>query len=149
MAGWKTHAAAGALTGGLGLVVAHQFGKAPSDPLHLLGLGATAVLFALFPDVDTDSIGRRVFYSLAAFADVVLIVNKQIQLAAIFGLLAMLPAVSAHRGWTHTWWAGLVAPLPVLALPMLFFKLSQAQVLPFYIAATVGYFSHLALDRQA
>lgn len=116
--------------------------------MHAAALAATCLLASLFPDVDTSSKGRPVFYSMLAVLDLVLIVNEEYKWAAIVGLVAMLPALGNHRGWTHTWWAMLAVPLVLLAVPFVLFEFSWQRLAPFYAAAVLGYFSHLALDRQ-
>ncbi len=111
-------------------------------------LVAVAIMAALFPDVDTDSHGQRLYYSMLVAADLLLIIFGQYRWAALLGLFAMFPAVGQHRGWTHTWWAMLVTPLPMLIVPSIFFGLPLRPLTPFYVAAVIGYFSHLALDRK-
>jgi membrane-bound metal-dependent hydrolase YbcI (DUF457 family) len=59
----------------------------------------------------------------------------------------MLPILSRHRGWTHTWWAMLLVPSPLLILPYLHVPERPLVGLPFYGAAVVGYLSHLVVDR--
>jgi membrane-bound metal-dependent hydrolase YbcI (DUF457 family) len=148
MPGYKTHMAGGAiLVGGLlaGLAWLEYFRP---DPLVFAALVATGTLAALFPDVDTSSRGRHFFYGIMAFVDVVLMLNGEYKWAAILGFFAMLPAIDNHRGWTHTWWAMLAVPLPILILPTIFYQVQITPLLPFYAAAVLGYLSHLALDRQ-
>ena len=63
------------------------------------------------------------------------------------GLFAILPILGKHRGWTHTYWAMLLIPSPLLVLPMVLFpEAAPLSGLPFYGAAVVGYFSHLFMD---
>lgn len=111
-----------------------------------LALFALTLLFGLWPDVDTDSKGRRVFYRLFLVADLVLILNELYMEAAYFGLFAMLPSIDHHRGWTHSWWAMLLVPAPLVALPFVYVPARPLVGLPFYGAAVVGYFSHLYMD---
>jgi membrane-bound metal-dependent hydrolase YbcI (DUF457 family) len=92
--------------------------------------------------------GQHLFYGLMAFTDIILLINKEYEWAALVGLFAMLPAAARHRGWTHTWWAMLVVPAPMVLVPVIFFHASWMPLMPFYAAAVLGYFSHLALDRQ-
>jgi chromate transport protein ChrA len=82
-----------------------------------LGLVVLALLFGLWPDVDTNSKGQRVFYSIFLVTDLFLIATEQFRAAAYLGLVALLPVLSHHRGWTHTWWAMLLIPSPLLLLP--------------------------------
>jgi membrane-bound metal-dependent hydrolase YbcI (DUF457 family) len=106
-----------------------------------------ALLFGLWPDVDTTSKGQQVFYSIFFVTDVFLIVTEQFQAAAYLGLVALLPVLSRHRGWTHTWWAMLLIPSPLLILPYLHVPGRPFVGLPFYGAAVIGYLSHLVVDR--
>jgi membrane-bound metal-dependent hydrolase YbcI (DUF457 family) len=69
--------------------------------------------------------------------------------AAWLGLIAMLPALGHHRGWTHTWWAMLAVGLPIAVIPQVLLGADSINVfLPFYAAFTLGYFSHLLLDWE-
>lgn len=112
-------------------------------PLALLAL---TLMFGLWPDVDTDSKGQNLFYSIFFVTDLFLIVTEQFVEAAYLGLFALLPALGHHRGWTHTWWAMLLIPSPLLILPYLHMPERPLVGLPFYGAAVVGYFSHLFMD---
>jgi len=114
----------------------------------LLALLCISLLASLFPDVDTDSKGQNLFYSLLAALDLGLMIKGLYKWAAILGFCAMLPALGHHRGWTHTWWAMLLVPSVILVLPMIFYSISIEKLLPFYLAAVIGYFSHLLLDRK-
>jgi hypothetical protein len=119
-----------------------------TDAQLLFGLFVIAILFGLFPDIDTNSKGQDVFFGLAFIADVILIYNGKIAAAAFLGLLAMLPIISHHRGWTHSKLAMMIVPLPIVVVPFLYNNayLDTAAVL--YGAAVVGYFSHLLLDGK-
>ena len=112
----------------------------------LAALFVLSMLFALFPDVDTNSKGQDIFVGLAFTVDVLLILNGNIQAAAYLGLIAMLPILGHHRGWTHSKIAMLAIPLPILLVPYL----HNDNILPisivYYGAAVAGYFSHLLLD---
>lgn len=112
-------------------------------PIALFGL---CLMFGLWPDVDTNSKGQDLFYGLFFLVDVVLISTRHFQEAAYLGLFAILPVVGKHRGWTHTWWAMVLIPSPLLILPYLFFPDRPLSGLPFYGAALVGYMSHLVMD---
>lgn len=112
----------------------------------LLGVIVLTVLFGLWPDVDLDSKGRRIFYNLFFAIDLFLIVTERFEAAAYLGLFAILPALGAHRGWTHTWWAMLLVPAPLVVVPYLYLPDMPLIGLPFYGAAVTGYFSHLLLD---
>lgn len=105
-----------------------------------------SVLFALFPDVDTNSKGQDIFFGLAFFVDVLLILNGKYQAAAYLGLIAMLPIISHHRGWTHSKWAMFIVPAPLIILPVLYNEKLVLAAFVYYLASVSGYFSHLLLD---
>lgn len=113
-----------------------------------LCLFAITLMAALFPDIDTDSKGQNLFYSLFLLLDVYLILNRNYKHAAILGLLVMLPVLSRHRGWTHTVWAMFLIPAPILILPWLLFGTELSTLLPYYGCAVAGYFSHLVIDGK-
>lgn len=105
-----------------------------------------AILFGLFPDVDTNSKAQDIFLGTAFVIDVLLIANGNIQAAAYLGLIAMLPIITHHRGWTHKKWAMIVVPLPILLVPWLYNDAVLPASIVYYGAAVAGYFSHLLLD---
>lgn len=107
-----------------------------------------AMLFALFPDVDTNSKAQDIFFWTVFVLDILLIWNGQLQAAAYLGLIAMLPIISHHRGWTHRKWAAFVVPLPIVVVPYLYSDKMLAIGVVLYGAAVVGYLSHLLLDGQ-
>lgn len=115
-----------------------------SFPIVLVAL---TVMFGIFPDIDTNSKAQDVFYWLLFSADLALILTDQFRLAAYFGLLAMLPVLTHHRGWTHAKWAVLVVPAPFLLFPALIYPNDPWVGLPYYGAASLGYFTHLYLDK--
>ncbi len=112
----------------------------------LLALYVIAVLFGLWPDVDTNSKGQNIFFGLAFIADILLIASGRTEAAAYLGLLAMTPIIGRHRGWTHSKLAMVLVPLPIIVIPYL----NRASILIpaclIYGAAVAGYFSHLLLD---
>jgi hypothetical protein len=105
-----------------------------------------AMLFGLFPDVDTNSKAQDIFLGAAFLIDVLLIATGHIQAAAYLGLIAMLPIVTHHRGWTHKKWAMVAVPLPILLVPWLYTEHMLPASIVYYGAAVAGYFSHLLLD---
>ena len=148
MPGYRGHLLGGLALSGGALFGAVFFKLIPYEPKTLLALLCISLLASLFPDVDTDSKGQNLFYSLLAALDLGLMIKGLYKWAAILGFCAMLPALGHHRGWTHTWWAMLLIPMPIIVLPMLFYGVEMEKLLPFYLAAVVGYFSHLLLDRE-
>ena len=147
MPGYKGHLAGGLFFACMALVGAGMTGVVAISPLLGAGMIGFCLLGALFPDVDTDSKGQRLYYAVFVAIDLGLIWQKEYLWAAWLGLFSMLPALSAHRGWTHTWWAMIATPLPILLIPM--FTLGAdvwPQFIPFYASFVLGYFSHLLLD---
>ena len=148
MPGYKTHiVGAAAVTGGA-LAATSWLGVYRPGFETMVCLGLFSVLGGLFPDVDTDSKGRRIFYGAALVVDAFLIFREQYRYAAVLGFCALLPAIGSHRGWTHSWWAALLIPSSVLLAPMLLLGLPWKPFLSYYAATVLGYFSHLLLDRK-
>lgn len=113
---------------------------------YAVGMFLMGVMFGLWPDVDINSKGQRLFYSIFLLADIGFIVARNFEAAAYLGLFSILPTISKHRGWTHTWWAMLLIPSPMLLLPMFLTPEHPLSGALFYGAAVTGYFSHLLLD---
>lgn len=149
MPGYKGHLAGGLFFAVMGLVGSVLLGLLVLDPLLASCLMGFCLLGALFPDVDTDSKGQNLFYAVFAAVDFGLILKGQYIWAAWLGLFSMFPAVGSHRGWTHTWWAMIVVPLPILCVPAAVQGIAVTEnFVPFYVAFVVGYFSHLLLDGE-
>jgi membrane-bound metal-dependent hydrolase YbcI (DUF457 family) len=154
MANYKGHIAGGLIAGG---VYAVALSWAPvaryAETAGLLqnwqalaAIFVLAVLFGLFPDVDTNSKAQDLFFGIAFVVDILLILSGNLQAAAYLGLIAMLPIVGHHRGWTHKKWAMFVVPLPIVLIPYLYNEAALKIALVYYGAAVVGYFSHLLFD---
>lgn len=105
-----------------------------------------AILFGLWPDIDTNSKAQDLFFLIAFVTDIILIWQSYIEAAAYLGLLAMTPIVGKHRGWTHRKWAVVLIPLPILLVPVLYRASIFDTTLLLYGSAVSGYFSHLLLD---
>jgi len=155
MAGYKGHLAGAALfaigyLAALGYAfsidIAYRQYTALEQVGYPLALVVLTLLFGLWPDVDTNSKGQQIFYTIFFVTDVFLIVTERFRAAAYLGLVALLPVLSRHRGWTHTWWAMLLVPSPFLILPYLHMPERPLIGLPFYGAAVTGYLSHLVID---
>lgn len=154
MSGYKGH-----IVGGLTLVGLYAFAVsfAPvqkfaeaADILHdwqaLAAVFVVGILFAIFPDVDTNSKAQDILYWFVFLLDILLIVSGLYKAAAFFGLIALLPILSHHRGWTHKIWAMILVPLPIIIFPYLYDDTLLSFAAIYYGAAVVGYFSHLLLD---
>lgn len=154
MANYKGHVVGGLLAGTA--VSAGYYllpGKGMPDSAVLAGdwqllvaVYVVAVLFALWPDVDTNSKAQDLFFGIAFIADILLIAFGYFAAAAILGLLAMTPIVGTHRGWTHSRIAMLLVPLPIVIVSYLASSQVGEASLLIYGAAVAGYFSHLLFD---
>ncbi|MDD4952928.1 MAG: metal-dependent hydrolase [Desulfovibrionaceae bacterium] len=159
MPGYKGHLAGGLFVAGVGLFALYSLGWVQERHWFMAALAGFCLMGALFPDVDTDSVAQRLFYLLIVAVVCGLIVQRRFELAAYLGLFAMLPCLGKHRGWTHSWWAALLVPAPILATPYLLkfpynqvlpgyvFEYDWTAFVPFYLAFVIGYLSHLFLDR--
>lgn len=148
MPGYRTHLGGGLVLGGAALAGLAAFDLYRTDLRTGSVLMLATVLGALFPDTDTDSKGQNLFYFALAVLDLALIIQGAYQWAAFLGFCALLPAVGRHRGWTHTWWAMLIVPAPIVLLPALFINAPVQPLMPFYAAVVLGYLSHLLLDGR-
>lgn len=119
-----------------------------SDWQMVAGLYVVSMLMGLWPDIDTNSKGQDIFFSIAFLFDILLISQGYLEAAAYLGLLAMTPIIGKHRGWTHSKWAMLLVPLPIVVFPYIDNSNILATYLVFYGAAVGGYFSHLLLDGR-
>lgn len=154
MANYKGHVVGGAIlcaayVGALAVVptdILDETAGILSNWQMVAGLFVVAQLFALFPDIDTNSKGQNLFFGTALLADIALIATERIEAAAYLGLLAMTPIVGKHRGWTHSKLAAFLVPSPIILIPYL----NNQYILPtsfiFYGASVAGYLSHLLLD---
>ncbi len=154
MAGYKGHIAGAIAVNGAYVAAVNTFahevlvraGITLVNWQLLVGLFVVAVLFGLWPDIDTNSKGQNIFFGIAFIADILLIVTGRFEAAAYLGLLAMTPIIGKHRGWTHSKIAMLAVPLPILLVPYLYNQQLLPLCLILYGAAVAGYFSHLLFD---
>ncbi len=151
MAGYKGHISTAVLFGvllvaGLSLTSVAAVMPIPEKVLKAVVIIWLAIIFALFPDIDIKSKGQLLFYRLFFLLDFVLLVAGRYREAALLGFLAIVPILSKHRGWTHTVWAMILVPLPILAGPMYFTRTPTTEGLPYYLGAVAGYLSHLVAD---
>lgn len=154
MASYKGHIAGGAVLTGIYTIAmifapVERFAEYASllyDWQAMFAVFVIGMLFALFPDVDTNSKGQDLFYWIIFPVDILLIYSEQFQAAAYLGVIAILPILTHHRGWTHSKWAMFLIPLPIILIPYLVNDNVLAISLVYYGAAVVGYFSHLLLD---
>jgi membrane-bound metal-dependent hydrolase YbcI (DUF457 family) len=156
MAGYKGHIA-GAAAVNMGYVltltvlpwdILARTGGLFAQWQFIAGLFIIAMLFGLWPDIDTNSRGQDIFFGAAFLFDIILIWQGYIEAAAYLGLMAMTPIVGKHRGWTHSKLAMVLIPLPVVIISYLYRSEMLVTALLIYGAAVSGYFSHLLLDGK-
>lgn len=154
MANYRGH-----VFGALGFAVAYLFLLSivfavdilPSDRQYFSGyafpvvLVGISVMFGMLPDIDINSRAQNLFYTIFFMLDAWLILKQHYVYSSFLGLVAMLPIISKHRGWTHSKIAMLLVPLPLLVFPAI--ATSDFSVgVPYYGAAIVGFASHLYFD---
>ncbi len=108
---------------------------------------AICVFFGLWPDVDTKSKGQTIFLLLFLTANGFLIYRGEYKRAAYLGLLIVLPLMSRHRGWTHSIVAMILIPGAVYLIFVQYTGSHYYDILPYFLAALLGYSSHLAADN--
>lgn len=110
-------------------------------------LVAVGLLSAFFPDIDTGSKSQRILYGVMLIGDITLIWQHHYESAALLGLLAMIPPLGKHRGWTHAWTTAVAAPAVVFfGFPLLMNREIHPFLVACYFVSVSGYVSHLALD---
>ncbi|MDP8228236.1 MAG: metal-dependent hydrolase [Candidatus Electryoneaceae bacterium] len=108
------------------------------------------MMASVWPDIDTKSMGQKAFYRLFFIFNGYLIVTEQYQISAYLASFVILPLLTKHRGWTHTSLSMILIPSPLLLYPMYqqSFERWDGAGLPYYLAAVIGYMSHLILDTR-
>ena len=95
---WKGHLAGGVLvSAGVAAAAAGSGGR----PGPNVALFATTLFFSLFPDLDTSSRPQRWFYKLVFAGLLYLAWAGEYRSATAVAVLALLPVLDHHRGWTH------------------------------------------------
>jgi len=114
----------------------------------MVTLVLVSIIFSLFPDIDTNSKGQKLFYFIFFILDAYLILKEQYKNAAILGLFSFLPILSKHRGWTHRKLTAIVVCSPFIIVPYFLQNISIEDGVPYFLAALTGYFSHLIVDGE-
>ena len=147
MPGYKGHLVGGAATFFVTYQVATKvFGQAPYITKQIVFALTFCLLGSLFPDIDTKSLGQRVFYSILAIAVFAAIALQHWALLSFLSVLGLLPLLVNHRGMIHTVWFVTAIPLATtLLISRTNPALAPAAWLA-YIYFVVGALSHLFLD---
>lgn len=144
MAGYKTHIAAALLFCGALYFFPFWYSLSWTGKAVCV---AIAVFFGLWPDVDTKSKGQWLFLWLFLIVNAILIWREEYKRAAYLGLLVVLPLVARHRGWTHHWLTMLLLPSGLYLAALHYTQAHPYDLLPYLLAALLGYASHLVVDR--
>ncbi|MCY3762270.1 MAG: metal-dependent hydrolase [Gemmatimonadetes bacterium] len=154
---YKGHLEGGLLVAAAVAAVAEGSGARPETTM---GLFATALFFSLFPDLDTSSRPQRWFFKFVFAGLLYLAWAGEYRTATAVAVLALLPVLDHHRGWTHCRLSPLAAAV-VAAAGYAWWKLEGAgpgewvavlRELPhglemqFAGAALAGWYTHLILD---
>jgi hypothetical protein len=83
------------------------------DATGWLSIFSVALVFSLYPDLDTSSVPQRWFYRAVFGLLLYLSWLGEYRAATILAIVSILPLLDHHRGWTH--WR--VSPILVIALP--------------------------------
>ncbi len=154
----------GGVVAGIGVagLAAHWEYVPPGDLRAWGSVWGTTVFFSLFPDLDTSSVPQRWFFRLVFGALLYLGWKQHYELATLVGLLAVLPLLDHHRGWTH--WK--ISPLIVAVLLGAVYEYWRArqnwmsgfswenvsallrQHAVYLVACIVGWYTHLLLDGR-
>ncbi len=119
------------------------------EPEVIIGVLISVLLFGLWPDVDTNSLGQDIFYPIFLITAIVLLIMNRTFESAVVGIFSMLPTVGKHRGWTHSWWAALLIPsLFLIIIPSLMTRDINLTLWPYAASGTVGYLGHLFADGE-
>lgn len=123
-----------------------------------LAVFPVTLFFSLFPDLDTASIPQRWCYRAITLSLMALAYYGLYREAVALSVVAMLPLLDHHRGWTHRVWAPLAFPVIAIAV----YSFVVLQVSPFdvqwerqlsqnwklIVGVIVGWYTHLFLDRR-
>jgi len=104
------------------------------------------LLGALFPDIDTKSKGRKIFYRTLFGLAIIFLYKQRVRALFLLLIIAIIPSLVRHRGIFHTWWFVVGLPLGLICYSKIclpaYATLITADAL-FFIA---GALSHLWLD---
>ncbi|MGM0461874.1 MAG: metal-dependent hydrolase [Fibrobacterota bacterium] len=158
MPGFKMHTAVSLILGivlyiiynlGVFYVSVNLFSDAVATYEQVFLLFITVLVFGLFPDIDTKSVGGAVFFPLFFIMVLIFILVGNYRVASFLGLFGLLPAVGKHRGWTHHVLSALLLPFLMTLIPVVFYDTDLFSIiLPYSVAGTLSYLGHLILDGE-
>jgi len=143
MPGYKKH-----LIGGLAaFAVVHTVLQKPLTPNNLLVPFTCSLLGSLFPDVDTKSVGQKLFYYIMAGLTAFTVFKRWWGVLSATSLISLFPLLVNHRGIIHTIWFVTLVPLAgpiIIAYSAPHFASLCWNAYIYFVA---GALSHLLLDR--
>ena len=146
MPGYKTHISGGIILALAALIIARA--SSAIAVYQIPELLAAALCGALFPDIDTKSMGRRMGIFIAGIGALILIVLGYLQLA-IVGMLALcVLSFLPHRGPTHRFEFLIILIALTLGAVFLFFPRMIIRAVWSALFFSIGVFSHLVLDGR-
>jgi membrane-bound metal-dependent hydrolase YbcI (DUF457 family) len=143
MPNYKGHLVGGAITYCCLLFICKS--ALATVPVAIELLGCT-LLGALFPDIDTKSVGQKLVYKLIFIAMIILILKGEWTLFSCLSLISLMPPLSKHRGLFHSPWFLLFCSLMMFFIVALFFPEHKDRSYLALLFFTMGAFSHLVLD---
>jgi membrane-bound metal-dependent hydrolase YbcI (DUF457 family) len=145
MPGYKAHLVGGVAVYGLALYLLSS---------HVQPTAITAIewLFfalagSLFPDIDVKSKGQKYSYSALLIVLIILVGRGYFEVAAIVGILSMIPMIVRHRGLFHQFWFIVLCAGAVAFFCVHMMQLPCRPLLFDTFFFVIGAFSHLLLDR--
>ena len=85
----------------------------PKDVWGWPGVLGITFFFSLYPDLDTASVPQRWFYRAVCAILLYLSWRGEYRQATVLAIIAMMPLLDHHRGWTH--WR--ISPVLVIVAP--------------------------------
>ncbi|MCP3921552.1 MAG: hypothetical protein GY714_03105 [Desulfobacterales bacterium] len=157
---FKGHLAGGLLTGAGISFIAINFDSQVVRTVFTIT--PIALIFSMFPDLDTSSIPQRWFYRFIILYMFSLALNNEFKFATLIGILVLAPVIDQHRGWTHSFHAAFIVPLALIIVYQFFlsrnhffenFNLNGIVdcILKYkwiLLAAISGWCSHIILDSK-
>lgn len=146
MPGYRGHLAGGLFAYVCALIIGKLFCITPSATQMIEWLCFT-LAGALFPDVDTKSRGQQLFYWLWMALLSFLCIQKRYMVAALFGIVGLIPTLAKHRGIFHKLWF-----ITGIAWVIIFYVWCTAPTMVGSLARNmtffvIGAFSHVLLDK--
>lgn len=145
MPGYKAHALAGLVAAAFVLAIASWFGYFFSPHLVAFGI-VTALLGALFPDIDVKSKVQKMLYAVLALVVIALYCIQYYRQAALLAAISFLPLIVNHRALFHSFWFILFFTIAVLLLAIFWFPFYRITFVMSAVFFLAGVFSHLILD---